>query len=265
MMGLFKKSDGISEKKIKKSFPGIEKRFVIEIHREIASTNNRAKEIAASDDGRSYIIIAESQSGGRGRKEGRSFYSPTGGIYMTLLLHPNMRACESQKLTAFVAVAVAEAIEALSGADIKIKWVNDLYLGGKKLSGILTESAIAEDGGFKYLAVGIGINLRRSPLPEELQNVATSLEAECGQVVEREALIAEIAKRLLPLANGNIGDEFMTAYRSRSCVIGRKVRVCDETEEYTATDIDDDGNLIVVSDDGKTRSLNSGEVSIVTK
>lgn len=213
---------------------------------------------------RDLVIIAEAQNGGRGRKDGRVFHSPKGGIYMSLLLHPTLLPCEAQKLTAFAAVAVAEAIESLVNADVKIKWVNDVLINQKKICGILTESAIGPDRSFEYLVVGIGINLSSDGLPKELSGIASSIEAECGAKLLREQLIAEILKRMRALADSALPDSFMDAYRYRSCVLGKKLCVHGESSEYyaTALEIDDGGSLTVLTEDNRKISLNSGEVSI---
>ena len=169
----------------------------IQVFSELDSTNQYLKELAKEGAKAGTVIIANKQSAGRGRL-GRSFFSPEGtGIYMSILLRPEMELQKSVRITSMAAVAVARAIERVSGIEAKIKWVNDIFLNGKKVCGILTESGInAITGTLEYAVLGIGINVGTIQFPEELKDIATSICNECNHTVTRTELIIEILKEL---------------------------------------------------------------------
>ncbi len=236
----------------------------MEIHEQLDSTNNRAKVLAASGAPHGLTVIADSQSGGRGRM-GRSFYSPERtGVYLTVVLRPDCAPERVSLLTSLAAVATARAIESLARADVKIKWVNDLYLGGRKICGILSEAGFGmEAGRLEYAVVGIGVNVRKTVFPAELRDIATSVGNETGEEPDRNRLIAEILNQLDALYGDLETGAFLAESRRRSNVIGRPVTVSAGGEQYTARalDIDDRGRLIVETDRGRT-CLNFGEVSL---
>ena len=207
------------------------------------------------------------KSAGRGRL-GRSFFSPEDkGIYMSILLRPEIELQRSVLITSMAAVAVAEAIEKVSGIPAQIKWVNDIYLNRKKVSGILTEAGIQnEKAGLDYAVLGIGVNVGSMEFPEELKNIATSVSNECGCEIEKEVLIDEILKALdqwyPTLWNGS----FLAESKARSILLGKEILVVDSMAEggsypAKAVDINEMGHLIIERD-GIREFLNSGEVSI---
>ena len=236
----------------------------LEIHGRLDSTNNRAKELAAAGAPHGLTVIADSQSGGRGRL-GRSFFSPEHtGVYLTCILRPDCAPERANLLTSMAAVAAARAVEKVSGADVKIKWVNDLYLNGKKICGILTEAGLgAEAGRLEYAVVGIGVNTGRTVFPEELRETATSVGNETGTAPDRNRLIAEILNELDALYGTLETGAFLEESRRRSNVIGRTVTVIEGGHRYPARalDIDSQGRLVVETDEGRT-CLNYGEVSL---
>ena len=184
---------------------------------------------------------------------------------MTLLLRPKHAFLNATAVTTFAAVAVARAIERVTDCTPAIKWVNDIFLGGKKVCGILAEGAIAPDGsGFDFVALGIGINVKETAFPAELSHIATSLEAECGGTVDRDRLAAALLDELAPLLLGEIPQTAMDEYRRRSLVLGRALTVVvgDRSFPATAVRIEDDGNLIVKTEDGREERLFAGEVSL---
>ncbi|MCD8037308.1 MAG: biotin--[acetyl-CoA-carboxylase] ligase [Clostridiales bacterium] len=231
---------------------------------EAVSTNNYAKELAVSGKKENTAVIAETQSGGRGRL-GRVFYSPKGdGLYMSLLVRPTMPVADATFITSYTAVAVAKAIEKLCGHEVNIKWVNDIYMNGKKVCGILTEAGFDFEGGtLDYAVIGIGINVLGGEFPDELKTIATSIEKESGEKVSRNALAAEIMNNLSNIAEGITSKEYLKIYRQKSNVIGKRVHVTygNETFDAEAVDIDDNAGLVVKTKD-ELRTLNSGEVSI---
>lgn len=169
-------------------------------------------------------------------------------------------------LTSLIAAAAARAVENLTGADVRIKWVNDLYLGGKKICGILCEAGLAADtGAVDYVAAGIGINVNRMEFPPELRDVATSIGNECGAAPDRNRLAAEIANQIEALYPQLETGEFLAECRRRSNVIGREVLVIEGGKQYPAraVDIDDRGCLVVEKGPNREKAhLASGEVSL---
>lgn len=215
----------------------------------VDSTNNYAKKNITGITLPS-LIIAERQTAGRGR-QGKSFYSPDRtGIYMTLVFDAP-ESCDL--LTAAAAVAVCLELEAL-GAKPQIKWVNDVYLDGLKICGILAERFI--HGGRKYIALGIGINVTTESFPPDIPN-AGSLNINC----DKDLLANNIAVRFFGLTDS---ERILTEYEKRLFVIGKTVTYIKNGTEYTATvkGINSFCNLIVRRTDGCEDVLSSGEISI---
>ena len=237
---------------------------VLEIHDCLDSTNNRAKALAAAGAPHGLTVIADSQTGGRGRR-GRSFFSPGHtGVYMTCVLRPECPAEKAGLLTSLAAVATARAVEKTASADIKIKWVNDLYLNGKKICGILSEAGpVTGNGKPDYAVVGIGVNAGRMDFPPELRDIATSIGNETGRDPDRNRLIAEILNGLDELWGDLETGAFLEESRRRSNVIGRTVTVIESGRSYPARalDIDGQGRLVIETGEGRA-CLNSGEVSL---
>ena len=225
------------------------------------STNLRAKEFVLSGGALPCLFVANSQTMGRGRM-GKSFYSPKdSGLYMTLALPFDYIDCDKVSVTSLSAVAVALAIKEVCGIDTGIKWVNDLYIGNKKVCGILTE-LICEPQSNKPLSIiiGIGINLSTKVFPSEIENIATSLFV---SVDLKERLCEKITENIL-----NIKDNaFMKEYKRLSIVLGKEICYTVNGVDYqgVAVDINDKGHLEVLSDDGIKRTLSSGEISLKLK
>ena len=228
--------------------------YTVTVLAEIPSTNTALKEMAAQDASIGTTLIAARQTGGRGRL-GRQFHSPEGGLYLSTLIAPTDTA------TCCAAVAAARAIESLCDAKIDIKWVNDLYLNGRKVAGILAEGVLSPDGALTAVVLGIGINVGEMTFPDELQSIATSLGNE-GFALSREDVAAAFLNGLTQTlcADASVMDE----YRRRNLVPGRQVTVMRGNETYLATAeaITDAGHLTVRDADGHTHELSSGEVSI---
>ena len=236
----------------------------MEIHDRLDSTNLRAKTLAAHGAPHGFLVAADSQSAGRGRL-GRAFYSPEhAGIYMSVILRPACAPEKASMITSLAAVAAARAVEKLSGADVRIKWVNDLYIGGRKICGILSEAGFGmEAGQLDYVVVGIGVNVRKMEFPPELREIAGSVGNETGCEPDRGRLTAEILNELEKAYGQLETGEFLEESRRRSNVIGRDVLVIRNGEQYPAraTEIDDQGRLVVRTEKG-TETLGSGEVSL---
>ena len=221
-----------------------------------------------------YLVIADRQTAGRGRL-GRSFASPKGtGLYMSLLLRPDMPASEAVRITVAAAVAAAEAVNALSGADAGIKWVNDLYLNGRKICGILTESVLGSSDKPEYAVLGIGINLTEPDggFDASIADKAGAIWKR-GEMPEgfRERLAAEIVNRFLPYYRNLFGAELLKHYRELSVLTGKEVlvyRTFMEKEEGRAVEvlgIEEDFGLRVRFEDGTEEILSTGEVSLKWK
>ena len=256
--------DRITEAEILKWTRGAAIGRRIEVHERLDSTNIRAKQLAAQGAPHGYLVCADSQSSGRGRF-GRAFFSPEhSGVYITYILRPIIPAERAVMITSLAAVAVARAIEGLCDIDVKIKWVNDLYIGGKKACGILCEAGMDfESGTLEYVALGIGINVAKMEFPENLRDIATSIGNECGQAISRSRLIAEISNQLDAMYPQLETGVFMAESRARSIVIGRDVTVLRGDTTYPAhvLDIDDQGRLVLRTDSGIVR-LGAGEISL---
>lgn len=256
--------DTLSEQGIR-AYLGGQKNLSVNVYREIDSTNAEAKRRLAEGTPTPALFIADCQTAGRGRR-GRDFFSPAGtGLYMTLAVTPAVGLRQAVKLTGMAAVAVSEAIEALTGIRAGIKWVNDLYLGDKKICGILTEAVTdLESGGVQAVIIGIGINLSTEDFPDEIKETAASLFAEN---LKRNELAAEITRRLLACC-GNLSDNgYLEEYRNRSVVIGKEIYYLKNGQrtDARAVGIDDDGGLIVEHADGSRATLSSGEITLRVK
>jgi len=233
------------------------------IYPSVESTNKTAKELALAGAEHGTVIVANKQTAGRGRYD-RGFCSPAGQVYFSIVLHPQALWLNTPTLiTSFAAVAVCEAIEMLCNKRPQIKWVNDVFLGKKKICGILTEAVTDfESGQIGWIVVGIGVNFT-AEFPQALQEIATSIFAGEAPVTTRNCLIAEIVNRMLVFRDETA---LLREYKQRLMMLGRQVQVRGAGEPYTAIalDIDAAARLIVRTETGEVQVLSSGEVSIVT-
>lgn len=236
----------------------------------VDSTNNYLRTMAQNGAPDGTIVVSNEQTKGKGRL-GRSFSSPSdSGVYFSILMRPGSIPAQTASITAWVAVAMCNAIEAVSGVRPGIKWVNDLVINGKKVCGILTEMSVeTESGCVQYLIIGIGINVneQENDFPEDIRNIAGSLAIETGRKVNRAALVCHMIESLDKLRCGDWpGNKkaYLEAYRNNCITIGREVRVLrngSDTKGY-ALDIDDDFGIIIKFDDGRCETFTSGEVSV---
>lgn len=238
----------------------------IDVFKTIDSTNNFAKSLAQLGAVHGTTVVSEVQTQGKGRM-GRDFYSPMGmGVYMSVILRPKLSVEHSLLITSCAAVAVAEAVERIAEIDCKIKWVNDIYAGGKKLCGILTEASVdVEQGGLEYAIVGMGINVQNVTFPKNLADTATSVRMETDKPVSRSVLAAEILNCLEERLETIKDKSFLEEYRRRSNVIGNRIEVThnDISEEMDCIGIDGIGRLLVRLDSGEEKALTSGTVRLV--
>lgn len=226
----------------------------------IDSTNNECKRLLAQGKEGMFLVVADSQTAGRGR-QGKAFVSPANtGIYFTLVMRPNTSLKNAVTTTTAAAVAVCMAVEALTGKVPKIKWVNDVYIDERKVCGILTEANTNfEDGTVDSIIIGIGINLKENSFPPELKDVVGFLDAE----VNKNQLVAYIADKLAEINTGDY-NMFIDYYRTHSMVIGQKIKIIRSGEELigTAIAIDKRGGLEVEFENGERTVLRSGEITI---
>ena len=233
----------------------------------LASSGNDTFGEAKVGAGHGTLVVADLQTAGKGRR-GRSWESPSGAsIYMSILLRPDILPDRAPMLTLVMAQSVAEAVRELTGAEVGIKWPNDIVLNGKKICGILTEMS-AEIDYINYVVIGVGVNVNTPDFPEMLVNTATSLKIELGQSVKRSALIAAVMKRFEENYETFIrtGDLSGMQERYNSLLVNRNrdVRVLEPGHEYNgrALGINSIGELLVEKEDGTTAEIFAGEVSV---
>lgn len=263
---LLSQNDIVSAESILPFLKGDAVNFALEVRQTVTSTNTLAKEMASKGAREGTVIIAREQTEGRGRM-GRTFYSPEdSGIYFTIILRPKLNLEDSLLITTGAAVAVAKAIEAIAKVDASIKWVNDIFVDGKKVCGILTEASLNfESGGLEYAVVGIGINIETRSFPEEIKNIAGSIfRDKPGNAPVTSLLVAEVLNNFAQCMNSLTDKLYLEEYRKRSFLIGRNILVLKgkETTPAKAIAIDDKAHLVVEYEDHTTEPLISGEVSI---
>ena len=234
----------------------------------IDSTNTRARELARQGVAHGTVLIADHQTGGRGRR-GRSFHSPAGsGIYMSVILRPNCKPQEIMHLTCAAAVAMCDAVEAAAGFRPGIKWTNDLVCGKRKIAGILTELGFDAKGNVDFAVVGIGINCcqQETDFPEDIRSIAGSLASVSDMVIDRAAVAAAMVDALFSMDSELLTRKthILNRYRQDCITLGREVSLVrgDEIRHGTALNIDEDGALIVRFSDGNTEAVSSGEISV---
>lgn len=249
---------------------GINTKFVgreVIVYDEIDSTNNDAKKQAENGATEGTLIISDMQSAGKGRR-GRVWSSPkNSGIFMTLILRPDMQPVKASQLTLVAGMAVRSAIRQTCGVEALIKWPNDMVYDGKKICGILTEMS-ADPDMINYVVIGIGINVNIENFPKEISNTATSLSLICGKKLDRNEIIAAFCNEFERYYNIFMKTKDMSGlveeYNSVLVSMNKEIRVLDPREEYTGTSvgIDENGELKVLMKDGLVRQVMSGEVSV---
>ncbi|MDH4161813.1 MAG: biotin--[acetyl-CoA-carboxylase] ligase [Nitrospirota bacterium] len=236
---------------------------------ESASTNTLAMELASRGAEEGSLVIAEVQTGGKGRM-GRSWVSPKGNLYFSAILRPAVSPHQAPLMTLVGAVAVARALRKVPGIAAAIKWPNDILIEGRKVSGLLTEMS-AEADRIRHLVLGIGINCNMDPgtLPGEVRAQATSLATETGKNADRTAVLAEVLRELDRWYGVFLSDRqgVLDAWRDLNVTLDRAVTVSGAGEllQGTASDIDSEGRLVITAADGSTRTVAAGDVTIVKR
>ena len=223
----------------------------------LPSTSITAAEMAKEGAPHLTAVVAKTQTAGRGRLT-RQFFSPQGGLYVTIVLRTTLSPAQYGAITPYAALAVHRAMYRTCGVRTQIKWVNDLLLDGKKVCGILAESG-SDQNGTPYILLGIGINTGDTVFPAELAEIATSIP-ECDKDALLHAILEELDGVERAVHNGNWLDE----YRAHSAVIGREVNVIEgaRTTRATALDIAKSGALKVCFEDGTCGELYGAEISL---
>lgn len=228
----------------------------IEVLDEISSTNDYLKDSIKANG---TLVVAKMQTNGKGRR-GKTFLSNDGGIYMSL----KIAFYEKELLnliTPCVAVAVSKALDEVLNGGTKIKWVNDIYCKGKKLSGILCETLFNKDGTLGSVIIGIGVNVN-NVITDELNDIAISCYEITGRKHDRSKIIANITNRIFDEIRKINNKEFLAYYKQKSLLLGKEITVIDGNNTYSATALDiDDESRLVIEKDGEVKRLFFGEVS----
>lgn len=263
-------TDILSAQGIKKYLDPICADLKLEILSQVESTNDCLRKRAAQGCKEGYTVIAGTQTEGKGRT-GRGFYSPSDtGIYMSLLLKPEMDSpARAVRFTTMAAAAACEAIERVSGRETGIKWVNDIYIGDKKVSGILTEASVSlEKGSLEYVILGIGINVYppKKGFPGELSKTAGSVFRE-KQSDGKNRIAAEFLNSFMGFYTRKKNADYVQVYKKRSLVLGREILVLSGKGDRKAKALDIDKNclLLVEYENGSREKLDSGEIRIQLK
>jgi BirA family biotin operon repressor/biotin-[acetyl-CoA-carboxylase] ligase len=243
-------------------------------YEEIDSTNTAAKELGKQTGNHGALVLAEEQNQGKGRL-GRDWSSPKGsGIFMTIVLQPQILPVHASMLTLVAALAVNQGIRKVTGLDSYIKWPNDIVVNGKKVCGILTEMSTMNDK-LECVVIGMGINANRDVFPEELKKTATSLKLECKKEVERTELIVAIMEYLEQyyelFGQTESFIDMVTEYNEVLINRNKQVRIIGAHKEYTGTalGINETGALLVQTEEqhqgittSAIKTVVSGEVSV---
>ncbi len=244
-------------------------RLWLQYHELLESTNLTAASAAAAGAPAGTVIVAERQSGGRGRLH-RAWVSPRGGLWFSIILRPQIDPALAPQLTLLAGVAVAQAVRRLYHTDrVCIKWPNDLLLDGKKICGILAELQLDAAGGIDYAVLGIGLNVAQRPedFPPGLRATAASLNAALGGQWSCMDVLRAVLAEFSALYEAWLQDsgQLLPQWKRLNCTLGRQVVVRDDDQEIfrgTAVDLDSQGALLVRGSDGMQRSFDFGEISI---
>lgn len=267
---LMSSGDRIDPQAIKAQLAGSRIAARLEFLKTTVSTNADAFRMAEDDASEGTVVLADAQSGGKGRR-GRTWSSPAGvNLYCSVVLRPNIMPHEAAQLTFLSTVAVARAIEQTTALTPEIKWPNDLLVSGKKVSGLLNEMS-AETDGINFVILGIGVNLNMSAdqFPADLRHPATSLFIESGRLIDRSRFAAIMLNELdrlyadfLDKGFGPVREE----WQNRCNAKGRRIMVSDGNAEFTEGEfsgIDGDGALLLRTDYGTINRIISGDVRII--
>ena len=261
---LSSQSDVLNQEKIQSK---LDHDVTVIAYASIDSTNSEAKRLLETQLSGNFLVVSDEQTAGRGR-HGRFFHSPEKtGLYMSLALQHISSEVDAALLTTAAAVAVCQSIEEMTSLSPKIKWVNDIFLNGRKICGILTEGIMNfETQSVESIILGIGINISvdREQLPDDLKNKVGGLSNHSSGTINRNDLTVSIINNFLAIYQDINSREFLEDYRERCFVLGKTITFKQKQEQIRAIaeGIDDDGGLIVRLQDGSYKTLSYGEISI---
>jgi BirA family biotin operon repressor/biotin-[acetyl-CoA-carboxylase] ligase len=238
---------------------------------EVGSTNDWAKELAELDAPEGTVAIAETQTSGRGRL-GRKWISPKGGLWFSIIFRPKLKPHETVKLMFLACLAVAETLRDLYGLKTETKWPNDVLVDGRKVCGILSEMKTVGEK-MEYVIIGIGVNANldvEKEFPKELWETATSIQKALGRKISLEELFKALLEKMESLYQQFLKEGFMPIlekWKSYASFLGCEVEVRGDGErlEGTASNVDEDGALILKLKDGSTRRVFAGDLSLKIK
>jgi BirA family biotin operon repressor/biotin-[acetyl-CoA-carboxylase] ligase len=242
---------------------------IIHVLAQTDSTNTVAMEMASEGAVEGTVVIAEAQTAGKGRL-GRKWISPKGNLYLSIIFRPSLPVHKAPLITLMGAVAAASAIRSACSLPAMIKWPNDILLSGRKAGGLLTEMR-AEPDRIKHIVLGIGVDVNMDPavLPDGVRAISTSLATEAGKSIDRTAFLQHLLRELdrwylLFLANEA---SVLSEWKTLNCTLGSRVSVngAGAVFEGQARDIDGEGRLVVVLDDGTEQTVAAGDVTLVRK
>lgn len=261
---LSQENDLLSPQGIERFLPD-NRAFAVTVRKRVDSTNAEARRRALEGAAEGTVVVAEEQIAGKGRP-GKTFFSPAAtGLYLSIVLRPTLAADRGQFITCAAAVACAQAIEQVTGAESLIKWVNDIYCDGRKVAGILTEGVVdMESGRFEHAVLGMGVNVRvpATGFPSEIADVAGAVCDEAVGVL-RSRLAAEMLARFWSLYENLPDRSFYDEYRRRCFLLGQPIVVTRNGSRVRAraVDLTEDFKLVVELPDKTRRELPHGEVS----
>jgi BirA family biotin operon repressor/biotin-[acetyl-CoA-carboxylase] ligase len=242
-------------------------RLAIRVLEQTDSTNLQAKMMADQKAAEGTLIVADTQTLGRGRR-GRTWHSPPGrNIYASLILRPRLAPSQAPQITLMAAVALARTLQRSAALDAKIKWPNDIMVGGKKIAGILTElSTDMESVAYVVVGFGINVNIREAEMPEEIRPIATSIYLEQGIEISRTRLLCNLMENIetaYDLLNDKGFGPVMAQWRDMTDIIGQRVYVDVLGRRLfgTVAAVDDDGVLVLEDDGGVVHRILSGDVT----
>ncbi len=237
--------------------------------RRINSTSQMAKELATYGAAEGTVVIAETQTAGHGR-HGKKWFSPTGGLWLSVILRPKLEASDAVKLVFLAGLAVTQTLSELYGISAETKWPNDVLVNGRKICGILSEMS-TRNGEVKYVIIGVGVNANvnvSQALPNELKKNTTSLQNELGKRVKLEELFKTVIgkmEKLYDIFLEHGSEEILREWKKHAFFVGRKVQITGENEELEglALDVDLDGALIIQLSSGEVKRIIAGEISLI--
>lgn len=262
-------SDVLNESGVRRYLDDACSEMHIEVLDCVGSTNDVIKELAAKGAKEGTAVVAKQQTGGKGRL-GRSFYSPEDtGLYLSILLKPKMEITKVVRITTCAALAVCEAIEKATGRSPKIKWVNDVYLGGRKVCGILTEASLSvENGGVDHAVLGVGVNVYEPDggFPDEIKDVAGAVAGVRSADLKNKlagGIISSFMRYYKDIAQGGFRED----YSRRLMWKGEEIYVISGENKTPCRmiDVDEECRLVTELPGGERRLISSGEISIRKK